>query len=269
MELEQILAMPLTELEHHGVKGQKWGVRKKRESSSFESLYREGKDFKTSQTKDYTVPKGHTFNRVSSNGSSFNSAGAMYVSSGKSDAARYIKDLGPSFLGKLTGMYGNQVDHIKVKSNLKVASDDNAVRGLGKSFKNNKKAIDAFNESLYSYAALGDQDRKITSKDLDHLIKNPSSTESRKLAWGLASTLADPTYAKSSKAVLDYFRDSGYDAIPDLFDRGSGASNTAMIVLNPNKVHRASSEVITKEARKKAKKYIKSMADKPLYQVID
>ena len=46
--------------------------------------------------KSSTIPKGYKFNRVGQANMDINSAGALYVSSGKADATRYMRALGPT-----------------------------------------------------------------------------------------------------------------------------------------------------------------------------
>lgn len=82
------------ELYHHGVKGMKWGVRKDNKRKNV--YYRVGK-----KSKDV------------------NSSGALYVSSSKDDAARYVRNLGPNLLAKLLGNAQTHVQTISTSHNLK------------------------------------------------------------------------------------------------------------------------------------------------------
>lgn len=77
--------------------------------------------------------------------------------------------------------------------------------------------------------------------------------------WGMAS---------EAKGVYKHFRDKGYDAIPDIHDRLSGTSETAMIVINPDKLQVTSSTVITKDVMKEAKEYVKSLEKLPVSELI-
>ena len=82
------------------------------------------------------------------------------------------------------------------------------------------------------------------------------------MAYAVSSFLGDENYASESKVVYEHFRNKGYDAIPDVHDRLSGTSNTAIIVINPDKLELTSSTVITKDIMKEAKNYIKRLLRK-------
>ncbi len=120
---------------HHGIKGQKWGVRrfqnedgtlttagKKRYADDFSYAEESSVSIKKNSDGSETIPKGFKFNRVGKQTFDPNASGALYVSYGKQDAARYVKSLGPTFLGKLLGTAGDTIQHISVKSDLKMAS---------------------------------------------------------------------------------------------------------------------------------------------------
>lgn len=259
------------ELVHHGVKGMKWGVRRyqnkdgsltpagKKRYSDFEYAQETTKSVKTNSDGSKTIPKGFAFNRVGKSSLDINQSGGLYVSYGKEDAARYVKALGPTTLGKLFGTAGDTIQHLTVKESLRMPSDSQTATETAKLLKSNKKLLDSFNESIYSLATTGDFDKKVTESDLDLALRNPSGKEGQKLAYGVSSFLGDGNYAAESKAVYEHFRKSGYDAIPDVHDRLSGTSNTAMIVINPNKVAISSTTTITKDVMKAGKQYVKTL----------
>ena len=245
------------ELEHYGVKGMKWGRRKQREEVNF---HKESNiKIKRNSDGSQTVPKGFVFNRVGRMPMDINASGALYVSHGKADAARYIKSLGPTTLGKLMGTAGDKVQHISAKKNLKVASEEDVKIGVLSYLKDNPKFLDKFNDSLYSSAVTGDFETVISKRDVEKALSNPSSKEATKLAFGVTATLANQDYASDSKNIYSNFRSKGYDAIPDTYDTLSGTSTSAMIVINPEALSVTSTTVISKDVMKSAKTYLKSV----------
>lgn len=255
-----------TELYHHGVKGMRWGIRRFQNKDG--SLTPAGK-FRYAQESDKkivinkdgsrTVPKGYMFNRVGKSTLDVNQSGGLYVSSGTKDAARYVKNLGPTPIGKLLGTAGEAIQHIKVKNDLKVPSDSDVAKETAKILLYDKALMDSFNESIYSLMVTGDFDKSISSADLEAALKDPTGKQGQRLSYGVSSFLGDPNFVKESKNVYEHFRNKGYDAIPDVHDILSGTSETAMIVINPNKVEVTSVTTITKDIMKESKQYVKTL----------
>jgi hypothetical protein len=264
------------QLYHHGIKGQRWGVRRfQNKDGSLTSAgmkryaVESDKVIKNNPDGSKTIPRGFAFNRIGKSSLDVNQSGALYVSHGREDAARYIKNLGPTTLGKLFGTAGEAVQHLSVKSDLKLASDSITAKETAKLLLSNKKLMSSFNESIYSSVVTGDFEKSITNRDLEIAMKNPNGKEGQKLAYGVSSFLGDPNYANETKAVYAHFRNSGYDAIPDLHDTLSGTSKTAMIIINPDKVEMTSSVAITKDVMKEGKKYVRSLDKLKVSDLID
>lgn len=109
-----------------------------------------------------------------------NQSGGLYVSYGKADAARYIKNLGPTPISKLLGVAGETVQHISVKDALKVPSNEQTAKETAKLLLSNEKLLQSFNDSFYSLATTGDVDKSISKEELKRAFESPESKEAQK-----------------------------------------------------------------------------------------
>lgn len=253
------------ELEHHGIKGMHWGIRRfQNKDGSFTptGLERYGVNEIKSKIREnsdgsLTYLRGYTFNRVGRQSLDVNSSGGLYVSSGKEDAARYINNLGPTKLNKFFGRSGDYLQRISVTDALKVPSHKQVAKETISIFQKNSSISDALSNSIYGYAI--NNGSGISSDFLKRAMANSEGKEGQQLAYAVNSFLGDPNYAKESKIVYEHFRKAGYDALPDIHDRLSGTSNSAMIIINTDKVKLTNSTPITEEVLHEAKKQVKSI----------
>ena len=114
-----------------------------------------------------------------------------------------------------------------------------------------------------------DFNKQVTEKMVRDAIANPNSNHAKRLAQGVSFWLGDGRYADTAKIVYKHFSDKGYDAIPDLTDRDGGVSETAMIVINTDKVKITSTTRITKDVMKKAKAFVKTLSEIEVEDVYD
>lgn len=269
------------ELYHYGIKGMRWGVRRfqnkngtltnagKSRYSDIQYHRNSGKKIITNKDGSKTIPSGFMFNRVGKSTIDVNESGGLYVSYGKEDASRYIKNLGPTPMNKLFGTKADTVQHISVKKNLKMPSDEQVAIETAKLLNSDKKLFQSFKKSLYSMSVTDNFEESVSDVHIQKALKNPSGKEGQKLAYGVSSFLADPNFSNESKVVYKHFRDKGYDAIPDVHDVLSGTSKTAMIIINSDKVEVKTTTLITKDVMKAAKQYVKEIGKLKTSELIE
>lgn len=267
------------ELYHHGIKGQKWGVRRFQNKDG--SLTNAGKKryyvendhgvvFKEKQDGSSTIPVGFKFNRVGKATLDINKSGVLYMSYGKEDAARYVKSLGPTLITKLMGNAGEAVQHIECVKPMKMASSRQVEMGLVEIVANNKRILDKLNEDgLATVMVTADFNKKIDRQMVDYALANPGTNAARRIAQATSFWLGDGRYAEEAKMVYKYFMDKGYDAIPDITDRDGGASRTAMIVMNTDKVKITSTTKITRDIMKDAKAFVSTLSEIEVDDIYD
>ena len=272
-------------LAHHGIKGQQWGKRNgppypldakdhsasEKKAGWKDSLNKTSRDsgsIRIVQNKDgsQTIPKGFRFNRVGKEQIDINQSGVLYVSHGKEDAARYIKNLGPTTLGKLFGEYGTHLQRLSAKDDISVPSKQRLNQETASFLISNKDAFKNLSDSIYSYAY--NDDGNITEEDLKTAYKDPKSDKATRLSYAVSQMLGNGSYSQISKKYYRQLLNEGFDAIPDYADVLTGTSKTAMIIINTDKIEFESSAAITKDMLKASKKLVKSFGKLPMSEII-
>lgn len=207
-----------TALYHHGIKGQKWGVRRFQNRDG--SLTAEGK--KRYNSDDELISKGTKIHRVANTHETFDGR-RKYVSITDNDRADYLdnaitdiymRQMG-STIRSLPIDYDKSVSEFtyEAKRDLRVASGERVVKDIVSKYgnKNLQTIIDDYMKSKYDHL---DSDSKAT---LDSTIEQVYETFMQK---------------HGSDIITDY-KKQGYDAIVDPADWIGGIAEYPVILLNP------------------------------------
>lgn len=251
VKLGEILKLQeYSQLKHHGIKGMRWGVRRKKPTGS---SY--GHDSKISIDKEgnQIIKKGSSINRVSRGALSTNNFGGIYATTNKEDNTRYTKTLGPSFMGKLMKVDGDRILDLKLTRDIKVTSDSKTIDILSKTYATNKSVKKEVDESLFS--------NFIKSKD--------PSIRKKQIALATSALLGDANNQKVNRLIIKEFSKNKVDAIPDLYDKLTGTSKNPIIVLNHDTYKVSKETPISKEVYQSAKAYIKKIGKLPMDKVIE
>lgn len=285
-------------LRHHGIKGMHWGIRRYQNpdgslteagklrykvgnDGSLQKLTRAerkaaanayGKDryhveqqAVTNPDGSKTLPAGYAFNRVGGAELDFNDAGGLYVSDASSyDVHRYITQLGPTAIGKLTGEASYYVKTIEATKPIKVCSEEQFHAMTLEALCKNRKTYDFWAKSIYSW---GIPDEQIPSfKKLSSV--DPKSELGKKISARVCAMYGNSVGKDYVEPLLKYYKANGWDAIPDVYDRSTGASENPMLIVNKDAVRQTTKEYITKDILKTGRKTVKEMGSLPLDEAV-
>lgn len=260
------------ELYHHGILGQRWGVRRyQNEDGSLTEAgrlrYSQTNSIRRNKDGSYTIPPNYRFNRVGESQLTKNIQGSIYLSDADTnDVYRYIQSLGPSLVANLAKTAHHNVLHIKAKENMTMPSDKQMAKMCAKFLVENDDAFKAFNDSLFAYALSPTEE--ITQKTIAKALKNNDANFIQKTGYYYDATFGNPIFTPHTKNFYDYARKQGYDMLPDIYDRMAGASETAMICINTDKLDVVEKTYINKDLYKAAKKKVKEAGRLPVSDIL-
>lgn len=197
-------------LAHHGIKGQKWGVRRYQNPDG--TLTNEGKR-RYSEVTDYgvsgkTIPKGSTLYRVSVDKTDKTFDNKKYVSTSKYDNALWEDYMVDAYKSR-----GREVYAVKYKTtqDIKVADQTR----IGKLF-------------MDSMQANPDETTNQTYGSMNFLRYHPDSITSAE-----AASINMAAQTNLGKQFINQLMNEGYGAVSDV--HGRNVSNDPLIIFDPEK----------------------------------
>ena len=200
-------------LYHHGIKGQKWGVRRYQNADG--SLTSTGQKRYSSTSKDFKLNKNHKLYRWSTVDNESFDEKRKYASISTKDVGKYSKLYDDS-----TTLYLYEMTPIK---KLKVAGYATTTREIlkqygDKSYKDIRKSMspDEVRQKLIDkYGENGKMSQKI--EDILDLQSSPGELKIH------------------GNSVVESLRKKGYSAVVDVFDKTTGFGDTPILLINPGK----------------------------------
>lgn len=224
-------------LEHHGIKGQKWGVRRyQNEDGTLTDVGRRRylNDFNYSKTHDINLGKGATMYRVATNDSA-DEGKRLYTAISDSDAKRYKGMYSRYFKKKnVQDIYHKTYE---VSENTKIASEKSCRDVMKNAIKNDESFRNAAKQVVDEGLKTGNL--KGSQKDFNNVLTelNKGQLSDRGFNFLNTSIVLPDTYG-FQKTYFNKLSEQGYDGIIDINDKyqTSYRANNPTIIFNTGKI---------------------------------
>lgn len=247
-----------SEFAHYGVKGMKWGVRKKKDAIN---------------ARDRTLKKGTDIQRVAlgdkHDSSLARKSGRIYASYTDYDNAYYAKYYSKQLAKQKNAKVSDvSVQSFRVKKDVKIASDRQVLKTLTEMAKNNPKQLaNDFGSAAKASEVLSRINQKYWDKQVSALAKGGETKAGYAAAQryvqlaAFSESMKSGSWAHFTRSMMK----SGYGAISDANDRdGLLNAQDPLIILDVNSVHYKGAIPVSSYS---AKTYINGLTQKNLKQV--